>query len=147
MKCYRKRNAMIILVALCNIVIIICFIAPISTDIHQTLITTVNTNAFIPHVNNTVSIPTLKEILQQTLNTIYNISDKTKQPDSDPRGVSSDHYDPLKTDRFVHTSYNKSNRLKIQIAIPTFINAHENNLRRIQRQSWIKYLEQSNIIW
>eukprot|EP01084_Bolivina_argentea_P013694 25679_1 len=147
MKRYLNGNGIIILVILCNVAILLCFISQLSP---RTLNFSHNYNTYNTTINTTETIirhASLKEALQQTLNTIYNISGKTEKPHSDPRGVSSDNYDPLKTNRSVHTRYNKSRRMKIKIAIPTVINAHDNSFRKIKRQSWIKYLDTSNNLW
>eukprot|EP01084_Bolivina_argentea_P025789 47957_1 len=150
MKCHPKCNGNTILMLLCNVAIIIFFFVRQRTNIYfnQTLITTVNTTEIIPQYNNTKFVATLKETLEQTLNTISNISHGRTTTYPPFKGkLKSNHYDPLKTVRFIHSRYNRSNRLKIKIAIPTIINDHDNNLRKMQRQSWIKYLEPSYNIW
>eukprot|EP01083_Nonionella_stella_P212385 767069_1 len=59
------------------------------------------------------------------------------------------HYDPITYEppANVPEFYSKTNPLKIKIAIPTSAKHRDNNLRKMQRLSWIKYLDQSNQIW
>ena len=59
------------------------------------------------------------------------------------------HSTPIRdmVDGQVSSIYNESNRLKIAIAIPSTCGQKESNLRRVQRESWLKYLDSDNELW
>ena len=46
-----------------------------------------------------------------------------------------------------NTKYSASHPLRIRIAIPSSCQQRESNLRRMQRMSWMQYLDRSNPLW